>query len=400
MKNIIKSTLLLLAGGFLMTACDKDLDHNPTLQSPDTFVLNQPAYANAAVDLASSNELNFSWAQPDYGFPAAATYEMQFSTTNTWTISQAQADADKEGKTIANYGTIGTPSVKTFTTVLAADLAKLLQQIERYAENSVPSTQVVYARAMAVYLGDTIYSNVQKITVVPYYVELRDADPVIYYLVGGCIGDGSWTNNASAIGTGLLPFFSIPGETYDKVTGKGKIEYTGYFPANAEFKIIFTPGDWDHGICGNGTPLGTTVRDGGDDPGNIKIDEAGYYNIVVNTSDNSCTFTKLTTTPTVYPTMLIAGSFNGWAGITPMAAATTYAGAAANHDWTVDVTFDSDGECKFVTSIVGGSWGDNWGSSEFPRGTGVAGGGNIAYKAGSYKVVFNDILKSYTFIAK
>lgn len=398
MKNILKSTLLLAVGGLLLTSCDKDMDHNPVLDTPNTFTMNAPAYANAGVDLATSENLNFSWSQPDYGFPAAASYEMQFSTTNTWTISQAQAEADKTGATIANYGTIGSPSITTSTSVPAAALAKLIQQIERYAEDKVPAIQDVYGRVMAIYNGDTIYSNVQKFSVAPYYVELRDADPVIYYLVGGCIADGKWTNSKDAIGTSLTPMYTIAGESYDKVTGKGKIEYSGYFPNASEFKIVFTPGDWDHGICGkDGEEFKTSVRNGGDDPGNIKINTEGYYNIVVNTNDNSCTITKISETPKFYPTMLMAGDFNSWGDNAPMSAISTYAGAA-NHDWVCTMTVDADGACKFVDNITGGNWGDNWGGTDFPRGTAVAGGANIPYKAGTYKVFFNDILKAYSFV--
>ena len=69
MKSIIKSSLLLCASVALFSACEKDLDNNPTLQTPKTFTLNTPAYAAQTVDLKVSNGLNFSWSQPDYGFP-------------------------------------------------------------------------------------------------------------------------------------------------------------------------------------------------------------------------------------------------------------------------------------------------------------------------------------------
>lgn len=400
MKNIIKSTLLLLVGGLMFTSCDKDMEHNPVLQSPESFVLNAPSYANAGVDLSSSDKLNFTWSQPDYGFPAAASYEVQISSKNIWTISQAQADADKTGQTIATYGTVGTPSRTTYTDVPAAAMAKLLQQMERYAENMVPSLQEVYVRVMSVLGTDTVYSNVQKIVVRPYYVELRDADPVIYYLIGNCIGNAGWSNSQDGIGVSMIPMFTIAGETYDKVTGKGKIEYAGYFPDNSEFKIIFTPGNWDYGICGNGQDLGTTVRNGGNDPGNILIANAGYYHILVNTVDNSCVITKMTDMPTEYRSMLMAGNFNGWTNTTPMAKFTTHSAAHPNHDWVHNLSVAENGECKFVTSIIDGNWGDNWGSKDFPFGTGVAGGSNIPYKAGNYQVFFNDILKSYSFVAK
>ena len=97
MKSIIKSSLLLCAGVALFSACDKDLDNNPVLQSPKTFVLNTPAYAAQTIDLKIAESLKFTWSQPEYGFPVAAEYGMQFSTTNTWTKSvDAVVDMDAE----------------------------------------------------------------------------------------------------------------------------------------------------------------------------------------------------------------------------------------------------------------------------------------------------------------
>lgn len=396
MKNIIKSTLLLAVSVCLFSACDKDLENNPTLQSPSTFKLNQPAYAEAGVDLSTSENLNFSWSQPDYGFPAAVTYQMQVSTKNQWTISQAEADADKEGKTIANYASLGNTYTAVKGSLAAADVAKAIEQQERFAADAVPATQDLYVRVMAVYSGDTIYSNAQKLMVKPYYVELRDADPVIYYLIGGTIADGKWTNSADAIGTSMEPMYTMAGESYDKVTGKGKIEYAGYFLASQGFKIVFTPGNWDYGICGGGEPGKTSVRDGGADPGNITVPEDGYYDIVVNTNDNSCTITKMKEEPKLYPSMFLAGDFNGWGHTGAMSAIDTFAGAK-NHNWVA--TFDmTDGGAKFVEGFDGDSWLDNWGASTFPRGIASTAGNNIPVKAGKYKVFFNDILKAFSFV--
>ena len=51
MKKIFSYLLLALALPFL-AACDSDTDSNPTLQEPETFVLNLPPYAtNNLIDL-------------------------------------------------------------------------------------------------------------------------------------------------------------------------------------------------------------------------------------------------------------------------------------------------------------------------------------------------------------
>ena len=67
-----------------------------------------------------------------------------------------------------------------------------------------------------------------------------------------------------------------------------------------------------------------------------------------------------------------------------------------NHDWVKDLTFEENSELKFDAN---GGWDVNWGSNTFPVGTGVANGDNIPVDAGSYKIVFNDILGKYYFIA-
>ena len=65
MKNIFKSTLLLLSTVFLFAACADDNDSNPTLLKPTTFVLNETPYATSVIDLATSTGIPFTWNQPN-----------------------------------------------------------------------------------------------------------------------------------------------------------------------------------------------------------------------------------------------------------------------------------------------------------------------------------------------
>lgn len=82
MKTIFKSTLLLVTGLALLTACESDRDSNPTVQTPTSeFRLYTPAMANATLDLANSNTIELVCAQqPNYGFPARTTYVVQMAT--------------------------------------------------------------------------------------------------------------------------------------------------------------------------------------------------------------------------------------------------------------------------------------------------------------------------------
>src|SRR5574344_228248 len=261
MKNINIIAGLMMGTLVLFSACDSDRDDNPTLQTPTTFTLNTPAYAAANIDLSASDSLNFTWSQPDYGFPAAAEYQMEVSTTNKWTVSVDEASNDESGTLKANYALMGDPTGTCSTNIGSAALAKALEQLEKWSENAVPATQNVYARAYSVLNGDTIYSNVVTMTVVPYFVQLANAAPNYWYLIGACIGDGKWTN--TALGTSIMPLYPIAGQTYDKKTGDGILSWTGYLTTDG-FKLIHAMGSWTEQIgSSDGTPEKIVFNDGG-----------------------------------------------------------------------------------------------------------------------------------------
>lgn len=394
MKKIIKSTLMLLCGVCMFTACSDDLSHNPTLLNPTTFALNQPSYSALNVDLATSNGLNFTWSQPNYGgFPVAAEYQMQFSLTNSFNVSVEQAEADETGATVADYVKLDQIYSSCQGTVDAAELAKGLQKLAQWPEGGVPATQKIYARLSSDFAGSVIYSNVVEFNVIPYYVELKDAPPVIWYLVGNCIADGSWGN--SSIGKDLIPLLPIEGEEYDKASGTGKIAYTGYFPQGGQFKMVLTPGDW-------GTQMNyENVKDGAElvtdedgDNHNIGIKAAGYYLITVDTKANNISIEAYTGAAKTFDSMAMPGSQNGWEPTADaMTALETFDGAE-NHVWFKELTLSEDCELKFTSN---GNWDVNWGATAFPYGTGVSGGKNIPCTAGTYKVIFNDITGQYMF---
>lgn len=393
MKYIIKSTLLLLCGAAFLTACDDDRDNNPVLQEPTSFTLNTPAYSKANVDLQTSDNLTFTWSQPAYGFPARASYQIQMSPTNTWTKDVQDGEVDAADMPVGDYKTFDTEFFTVNGSILASDMATALEQITHYAKDAVPESQNIYVRVRAAYGGDTIYSNAVALKVLPYYVELKDAAIDEWYLIGGCIGDGAWTNDPSAIGTSVIPLYTEAGQEYSKDTGVGTLTYTGYFPAAGEFKIIHSIGDnWQNTkdvIC-----AGLVFRDGGDDPGNVVVDKAGYYKITLDPVKRTCTMEELSDTPATYATMTLAGGFNGWS-FTPMNACSTVEGSV-NHDWYYDLdTSASDTEVKFT---VDDTWAHNWGDTGFPYGYATAGGSNIPVKAGKYRVFFNDITGQYHFI--
>lgn len=394
MKKIIKSTLMLLCGVCMFTACSDDLSHNPTLLNPTTFALNQPSYSALNVDLATSNGLNFTWSQPNYGgFPVAAEYQMQFSLKNSFTTSVEQAEADETGATVADYVVLDQIYSSCQGVVDAAELAKGLQKLAQWPEGGVPATQKLYARLSSNFASGTIYSNVVEVNVIPYYVELSDAPIEIWYILGSDIADGSW---GSDIGKAALPLQPIEGEEYDKKTGQGKIQWIGYLAGNG-FKLRGAFDDNWANQWGQGDSFGTFVKnDGGSS--DIKVPEPGIYTITLDTKNDKLTIEKYDGTPKVFSVINIAGTFNDW-GDTPMNACNPN---AENHDWYIVQHLDAGAKIK--TKDDTSSWDYNRGGVPVVTADGLyvfgtQGGPDIEItETADYMIIFNDITGFIRFI--
>ena len=404
MNNILKAALPMLVGICLFTACEDDRDSNPVINLGDassvasTFVLNTPAFANNTFDLATTDSIALTWSQPAYGagdFPVAAQYQIQLSLDGKFTTSYDEEQLDATGETVADYTQLGSAYTTPTTSIkiAPADLAKALQELGKYDEGAVPAEQNVYLRVKANLGGiDPVFSNVTMLSFKPYYVMLAEVEPQIWYLTGGCIGDGSWGNAPEKVGTAMIPFYVDVKETYDKRDGTGKLKYAGYFPAGGEFKIIEHVGNWDNGICAGDENGGSVYRDGGDDPGNIKVGVEGYYLLTLDTKTHELTWEKLADTPADHTSMGMPGGHNGWdVNGNPLTKL-----AANGHDWYGEFDVTTDGEVKFAAD---GAWDFNWGGGEgFPFGTGTQNGPNILFTAGKYFVWLNDITGQYMFI--
>ena len=391
MKDIFKSTLLLMCGMGLFAACADDNDSNPTLQQPSTFVLNEPGYAALTVDLENSSALTFTWSQPDYGFPAEVSYDVQASLSGSFTVSTDEANADESGSTIPDYAVVASGLNGGSGTVDPTYLDRNLVQIAQWTQDNIPATQTIYVRLAASTPGaTTIYSNVITINAIPFYIALEDAAPELWYLVGECVGDGSWNNSVGGIGTAIFPLMTLADETYDKVTGQGVIAYTGFFPGGKGFKLIKTPGDWNEQWgAGDG---GYVKNDGGS--GNITVSSDGYYTVKLDTKNDVLTIEPYEGTPRAFTSMGMPGGYKGWdVNANLMNAYDTYGGE--NHAWSATFEAGEDGEMKFAAD---GGWDFNWGAASFPYGQGTQNGPNIPYVAGSYTVFLNDITGQFMYI--
>ena len=128
------------------------------------------------------------------------------------------------------------------------------------------------------------------------------------------------------------------------------------------------------------------------------MNNGGYYKLTLNTASHVLTWEKLDD-HAAYTQMAMPGDYQGWDVNSNLMTAIT--SATENHDWVADVTFASDpsdgGGVKFAAN---GGWDANWGGATFPYGSGEQNGANIWYKAGTFRVYFNDILGTYMFFEK
>lgn len=416
MKNKYMMGALLFGIISLFASCSDDNDSNPTLIQPTEFTLNIPEYANSTIDLEHSTGLGLTWSQPKYtadNAPINATYEVQVSPTNKFTVSTDEAAADESGEKVPDYAALSNTTQKCNVSASAEEIDKALVKILKWTEGNVPATQEVYVRVNAFVQEGTsrlnpVASNSVKLNVNPYYIELKDAVPTMWYLVGNMFG-AKWAGNKS-IGEDALPMFLKPNFSYDKKTGAGEIEYTNYFLTGdyndkaecdgAGFKILPASFNWYYSMNANGATKGTIInRNGGSDGGHIVAETAGYYTITINTADNTAKMEKYEGAVNNYGTIQISGSFNEWAD-TPMLPYNTE--GVENHAWyyVMDVAAGETVQFKFK---IAGSWDTSWGYGAADGAINMygkcdAGGKNIGLAEGKYVISFNDITGSFSIV--
>ena len=417
MKNKYMMGALLLGIISLFASCSDDNDSNPTLIQPTEFTLNTPEYINSTIDLEKSTGLELTWSQPKYtadNAPINATYEVQVSPTNSFTVSTDEAAADESGEKVPDYAILSNTTQKCDISASAEEMDKALVKILKWTEENVPAEQEMYVRVNAYILEGTnhlnpIASNSVKLNVKPYYIELKDAVPTMWYLVGNMFG-AKWASNKS-IGEDALPMFLKPNFAYDKKTGAGEIEYTNYFLTGdyndkaecdgAGFKIMPSDFNWDYSMNADGATKGTIVnRNGGSDGGHIVAPTAGYYTITINTADNTAKMEKYEGAVNNYGTIQIAGSFNEW-GDTPMLPYNTE--GVENHAWyyVMDVAAGETVQFKFK---IAGSWDTAWGYGATDGAVnmygkcGTGGNSNLGLEEGKYVISFNDITGSFSIV--
>lgn len=409
MKTIFKSTLLLTALGLtFLTSCKDDNESNPTLTQPQEFVLND-IDINGTVELENTKSVTLTWSQPtpynNFNSAMVPTYTVEISPTGAFTKA---FDANVEDNTGADFFTLDQTYNSGADVVVSTEtIDRSLVQLCGWSETTVPSILDLSIRVKSVIKDasfreyNEIYSNVINLSTVPYYIQLKEADPEIWWLIGGDIADGSWGGD---YGKCIIPLQTIEDNKYDKKTGQGTIQWIGYLGGNG-FKLKQDPASWDVQIGQNDG--GFVKNDGGS--GNITVDEPGVYVVTLKTDElagvedkantTALTIEKYEGSAPVFDGMAIAGSFNSW-GDTEMEPCST---GWENHDWYIEQEFEAGDEVK-IKQI--GPWDFNKGGTfvEYSDGMyayGVNGGANLKVpEKGNYLILFNDITGYIRFIKK
>ena len=391
---------MILALGFVaFTACEDDNDSNPTIAQPTKFVLNEPAITGN-IDLEKTATIALTWSQPtpytNFNTPVVPTYWVEMSPTGNFTKA---FDPNAEDNSGADYFAFDETYSNGMNVELNSQtLNRNLLQLLGWTESTTPATQPVSVRVKSA-LRDAsfkeygvIYSNVITLNTIPYYVELKPADPEIWWLIGADIADGSWGGD---MGKCVIPMQTLNGAEYDKKTGQGEIQGSGYLGGNG-FKLRGSLDDGWATQWGQGDAFGSYKKnDGGS--GNITVPEAGLYTITLNTAKDDLVIEKYDGSAPVYAGMAISGSFNGWSD-TPMNACST---GWENHDWYISYTFAAGDEVKVKQAD---SWDFNKGGSfvNYSQGMYVYGESNganlVIAEAGTYFIFFNDITGYIRFI--
>ena len=417
MKKIFSYALMMIATTVAFTSCEDDHDSNPVIETPTEFTINNPAVGDAVVDLVKSKTFNLTWSQPKFtsmNAQVSANYQVQMSPTGTFNKEFDTGLTLDENKG-CDYASIDETFTSCNADIPTKDIAKALQRVMRWEEDKVPATfeakmrvRAFVSNASQEIVSEVVSSNTVGFKCAPTYVELKDIDAIMWYLVGNMFG-AKW---GSDIGVDALPMFKIPAYEYNKKTGAGEIEYINYFTSGeyndkvecdaSGFKIQRSDFKWEYSMNADITKdvkdrKGTIInRNNGEDGGHILAPKAGYYKITLNTEKNEAKMEEYKDSkPQNYGVIQIIGSFNDWKSDVPMLPYNKE--GVENHAWYYVMDVPAEG-VQFKLKIAG-SWDTNWGNATEgakdgdPVGVSNTknGGVNFGLKKGKYVISFNDI---------
>ncbi|MGM9822939.1 MAG: SusF/SusE family outer membrane protein [Muribaculaceae bacterium] len=380
MKKLIY-ILLLAVATFGFTSCDEDRDSNPILSGAGTtrsLVLNVPPVSvNNVIDLLTSNSIEFTTSQPDYGFPASTVYTVWVSL---------------DGEEFVALPT-------TYTTarmsVAAKEFNEALLGLAGEADLSEPKPVKVKLTA-AMFVDGNIgkaESNVIELPRVQLYVPVVEVTlPTKMHIVGGFAASEGWSKFVP-----LTQAYSKEGFFYGVV----------YLAEGDEFKI-----NPDAGWKGNDMGTDQITLDGdiaascanGDKGSNLKMSASGWYTVIVKAkiANGAVQYTLSFSEPKVY---IIGNALNGdWSmndsgRFTAPATADgewvspAFTGAGELRMcidcgidwWMTEFTLDGDNNIFYRTMDIPANWAENVGA-DYSKQAAIGGHAYINFTAGTGRI--------------
>ncbi len=335
MKKIINKIFLLLTISLILGACNDD---ELTRLNPEATTTVALSSGDVVLEKANIGQdaLNISWTEPEFGYSAAASYQILFDL----------AGGDFSGAQVVSTGQ---ELSKTFET---EELNKILIGLGVAPKQA---TEVIVKVKIILSKTTSIDSPISSLMVTAYQDQLDLSSP--WGVVGSAYNDWGATPDA--------PFYKIQGQPN---------VYVAYVTLkDGEWKIR-KDNDWTVNYGDDGGD-GTLEAGGANIPAT-----AGTYKIVFDEANLTYTIEK-------YTWGIVGSAYNDW-GATP--------DAPLEYDpytdtWRTQVKL-LDGEFKIR---LNNDWGTNYGD-DGADGTLDAGGANIVVSAGYYEIIVNFNDMTYT----
>ncbi|MFR9522497.1 MAG: SusE domain-containing protein [Rikenellaceae bacterium] len=350
MKNILKYISALSATAMMAVGCTADFDkvvYDPSNASPAELAGVESSYI-LEVEQAADVAITFKWSEPDFGYSAAATNNLEF---------------DVEGKEFAGATTLTSINKGGEYAITTKDLNSAIMSLLSRYEMEIGAANFEFRVVSSI--SDSaapLYSNVMSSTITPYEGEM------IYpsvYIVGDYNGWSFAANQQlysvddDGIYSGFLAFGGKSANGW-KITGEaGWVDSCNWGPESGD--TYTTPEQ---------SPI-TLIASGGS--ANITIYQKDYYDFTFDVNTLELTLNAS------YDTWGVVGQYNGW-------------GEIEDTPFTLSSEVNSAGDTDFfltatVDLVANEGWKirpDNaWGSD---RGPGSFAGGEPAGADGNFYV--------------
>ena len=246
MKKILSLALMVLGGFSMLTSCSTDNDSNPTIKSPTKFSINESPVADQYIQLAQDNNVNLTWSQPDYGYNAFATYQIQVGLVKNGQVTWYEKDG--QPKYLATTYTVCNANIN------GEEISEVLCALDgfKYAEDYVSQGYREVALRVYASINTSMKAEVAGTGILSdNYVTFKHMaaynaikSPGYIYLVGNCT---DWqTPNA-----GNTEHYSA-WRLFEKDDAIGSKVYYGTFdlPAGAQFRFYRALTGWDQDSMG------------------------------------------------------------------------------------------------------------------------------------------------------